>query len=81
MTCMTGLRQRNALDCEMCKLAVKSADGDADKDTNDIKKDFDAKCKKAFHSIQFAPRECEHYVDKKLDPIIKVSRTYFNDEI
>ncbi|CCD63521.1 Saposin B-type domain-containing protein [Caenorhabditis elegans] len=63
--------QRNSLGCQMCELAVKKYDGSVDKDVNGIKKDFDTECKKLFHSIPFAPQECEHYVNTKLDPIIK----------
>uniref|UniRef100_A0A1I7TWJ0 Saposin B-type domain-containing protein n=1 Tax=Caenorhabditis tropicalis TaxID=1561998 RepID=A0A1I7TWJ0_9PELO len=61
---------RSALSCQMCELVVKKYDASADKDVNAIKKDFDAECKKLFHTIPFGTAECDHYVNKKIDPII-----------
>ncbi|CAD6186820.1 unnamed protein product [Caenorhabditis auriculariae] len=61
----------SALGCQMCELVVKTYDGSVDKDVTAIKKDFDAECKKLFHSIPFGTTECDHYVNSKLDPIIK----------
>lgn len=70
--CVVLPKERSSLGCQMCELAVKTYDGSADKDVTSIKKDFDTECKKLFHAIPFAPQECEHYVNEKLDPIIKV---------
>ncbi|PAV80939.1 hypothetical protein WR25_04774 [Diploscapter pachys] len=69
--CVVMPVQRNALDCEMCELLVKSVDGTADRDTKEIEKKFDAECKALFHSIPFGTTECKHYINSKLDPIIK----------
>ncbi|CAI5442971.1 unnamed protein product [Caenorhabditis angaria] len=63
--------ERSALSCKMCELAVNKYVNSADKDVTAIKKDFDAECKTLFHAIPFAPQECEHYVNNKIDPIIK----------
>ncbi|CAI2357423.1 unnamed protein product [Caenorhabditis sp. 36 PRJEB53466] len=71
VACLVLPEQRSSLGCQMCELAVKTYVGSADKDVTSIKKDFDTECKKLFHSIPFAPQECEHYVNEKLDPIIK----------
>uniref|UniRef100_H2W7K5 Saposin B-type domain-containing protein n=1 Tax=Caenorhabditis japonica TaxID=281687 RepID=H2W7K5_CAEJA len=65
------LPERSALACQMCELVVKNYEGSADKDVTAIKKDFDAECKKLFHTIPFGTTECDHYVNKKIDPIIK----------
>ncbi|CAI2357424.1 unnamed protein product [Caenorhabditis sp. 36 PRJEB53466] len=64
-------KERSALSCSMCELVVEKYEGSADKDVNTIKKDFDAECKTLFHTIPFGTAECKHYVDKKIDPIIK----------
>ncbi|CAO4385861.1 unnamed protein product [Caenorhabditis nigoni] len=64
-------KERSAISCQMCELVVKKYDGSADKDVTTIKKDFDAECKALFHTIPFGTTECDHYVNKKIDPIIK----------
>uniref|UniRef100_A0A1I7TWJ1 Saposin B-type domain-containing protein n=1 Tax=Caenorhabditis tropicalis TaxID=1561998 RepID=A0A1I7TWJ1_9PELO len=69
--CLVLPQQRSSLGCQMCELAVKTYEGSADKDVTSIKKDFDAECKKLFHAIPFGTAECDHYVNEKLDPIIK----------
>ncbi|CAD6186821.1 unnamed protein product [Caenorhabditis auriculariae] len=61
----------SSLGCQMCELAVKTYVGSADKDVTSIKKTFDAECKKMFHTIPFGTTECDHFVNNKLDPIIK----------
>ncbi|CAP30258.2 Protein CBG11016 [Caenorhabditis briggsae] len=72
--CLVLPAQRSSLGCQMCELAVKTYEGSADKDVTTIKKDFDAECKKLFHAIPFGTTECDHYVNEKLDPIIKLPK-------
>ncbi|KAK5981249.1 Surfactant protein B [Trichostrongylus colubriformis] len=60
----------NVVECLMCEKAVRAAAPNLGKDTETIEKDFDEDCVKDL-KIPLAGKECEKYINKNLDPIIK----------
>ncbi|CAJ0607726.1 unnamed protein product [Cylicocyclus nassatus] len=63
--------ESDALECEMCEMAVKTVVPMLDQDTKDIENAVNKECKQLLHKIPFATQKCQKFVDTDLNKIIK----------